>query len=237
MKKLILLFTLLISFNCFAQIPSYVPTDSLVGWWPFNGNANDESGNGLHGIVSGAILSSDKYGNDSSAYYFDGDDKIEVAHNNILNVTEMTLRISFKTFDNPLATPNGNSLLISKREPTGWGASFEFYGSTSFGSSWTINGNGSIGGGSLIYGNWYDVVYVHRSDSIKIYIDNVLVLADVSPGVYNSNSLPLVFGMRGNGWHELIGTLDDIGIWNRALSETEIIALLILFKFIFNLPF
>ena len=29
-----------------AQVPSYVPTDGLVGWWPFNGNANDESGNG-----------------------------------------------------------------------------------------------------------------------------------------------------------------------------------------------
>jgi hypothetical protein len=26
-----------------AQIPGYVPTDGLVGWWPFNGNVNDES--------------------------------------------------------------------------------------------------------------------------------------------------------------------------------------------------
>ncbi len=35
-----------------AQVPNYVPTNGLVGWWPFNGNANDESGNGNNGIVN-----------------------------------------------------------------------------------------------------------------------------------------------------------------------------------------
>ena len=225
LTSLFCVFTL--SLSVYGQVPDYIPTDGLVAWYPFNGNANDESGNGLHGTVSGAILAPDQNGNNSSAYYFDGDDKIEIAHNNILNVTEMTLRISFKTFDNPLATPNGNSLLMSKREPSGWGSSFEFSGSASFGSSWSINGNGSIAGPNLMHGNWYDVVYVHRNDSIKIYIHNVLVFEDVSPGVYNSNSLPLVFGMRGNGWHQLIGTLDDIGIWNRALTEDEIEALFV----------
>ena len=31
------------------NVPSYVPTNGLVGWWPFNGNANDESGNNNNG--------------------------------------------------------------------------------------------------------------------------------------------------------------------------------------------
>ncbi len=44
------------------QIPSYVPTNGLVGWWPFNGNANDESGNGNNGTVNGASLTSDRFG-------------------------------------------------------------------------------------------------------------------------------------------------------------------------------
>jgi hypothetical protein len=41
----------LFSFNtlALAQIPNYVPQNGLVGWWPFNGNANDESGNGNNG--------------------------------------------------------------------------------------------------------------------------------------------------------------------------------------------
>ena len=43
-----------------AQIPSYIPTDGLVAWYPFNGNANDESGNGNSGTVNGATLTTDK---------------------------------------------------------------------------------------------------------------------------------------------------------------------------------
>ncbi|MFM7726533.1 MAG: hypothetical protein ACKO7B_07520, partial [Flavobacteriales bacterium] len=55
-----------------AQVPSYVPTDGLVGWWPFNGNANDESGNGNDGVVNGAVLASDRNGVVNAAYSFDG---------------------------------------------------------------------------------------------------------------------------------------------------------------------
>lgn len=39
-----------------------VTTDGLVGYWPFNGNANDESGNGNNGTVNGASLTTDRYG-------------------------------------------------------------------------------------------------------------------------------------------------------------------------------
>ena len=46
-----------------AQIPSYVPTNGLVGYWPFNGNANDDSGNGNNGTVNGATPSADRFGN------------------------------------------------------------------------------------------------------------------------------------------------------------------------------
>jgi hypothetical protein len=37
-----------------------IPIDGLVAWYPFNGNANDESGNGNNGTVNGATLSSDR---------------------------------------------------------------------------------------------------------------------------------------------------------------------------------
>ena len=73
--------------NIWAQVPSYVPTNGLVGWWPFNGNANDESGNGNNGMVNGATLTSDRCGNISSAYFLDGiNDYIEVIDNNSLDI-------------------------------------------------------------------------------------------------------------------------------------------------------
>lgn len=49
----------------------------LIAYYPFNGNANDLSGNGHNGIVNGATLTTDRFGNLNSAYYFDGNDYIK----------------------------------------------------------------------------------------------------------------------------------------------------------------
>ena len=87
--KQIGLFLVLLFFGSHAvlsQVPSYVDTNGLVGWWPFDGDANDYSGNGNNGIVHGATLTTDRFGNARSAYDFDGlDDWIEVPNSNSLN--------------------------------------------------------------------------------------------------------------------------------------------------------
>jgi hypothetical protein len=63
MKQLLTLLFIGIA-SLYAQtVPSYVPTNGLVGWWPFNGNANDESGNGNNGsYVTGVNPTSDRNG-------------------------------------------------------------------------------------------------------------------------------------------------------------------------------
>ena len=68
-----------------AQVPSYVPTNGLVAYYPFDGNANDDSGNGNNGTVNGATLTTDRFGNANSAYSFDGQSYIRVPHTNMLN--------------------------------------------------------------------------------------------------------------------------------------------------------
>ncbi|MEL6649829.1 MAG: LamG domain-containing protein, partial [Bacteroidota bacterium] len=56
--------------------------DSLVAWYPFDGNALDNSGNDNHGTVNGPVLTTDRFGNPNSAYLFDGtDDFIEYTPN------------------------------------------------------------------------------------------------------------------------------------------------------------
>src|SRR5205823_407204 len=47
-------------------------TNGLVAYYPFNGNANDASGNGNNGLVSGAVLTTDRFGQTNRAYSFDG---------------------------------------------------------------------------------------------------------------------------------------------------------------------
>jgi hypothetical protein len=71
-KALVILLTS--AMVCFFSGPIYADlTDGLVAYYPFNGNANDVSGNGHHGTVNAAILAEDRFGNPDSAYDFDGD--------------------------------------------------------------------------------------------------------------------------------------------------------------------
>ena len=104
MKKLVL--TLLLgvtTLTAFAQVPSYVPTSGLVGYWPFNGNANDESGNGNNGTVNGATLTSDRNGIPNRAYNFEGlNNYIDILSFNsskIKNDFSISTWIRFKSFN------------------------------------------------------------------------------------------------------------------------------------------
>jgi hypothetical protein len=80
----------------------------LVAYYPFNGNANDESGNMYHGIVKGATLTNDRFGNANSAYYFDGiDNEIFLEDQSDLDLmANITICAWFKT-----ETPQWGSLV------------------------------------------------------------------------------------------------------------------------------
>ena len=77
MKKNMVFFGIVILFftalngTCYSGI-----NDGLAAYYPFNGNANDESGNGSNGTVYGATLVADRFGNPDSAYQFDGVDDV-----------------------------------------------------------------------------------------------------------------------------------------------------------------
>lgn len=91
---------LLISFLFFVQFVAGTSLkdleESLMLYMPFNGNANDESGNKYRVTVSGASLAKDKDGNENSAYYFDGSSYISVyADDAVLNVDTTGFTFSF----------------------------------------------------------------------------------------------------------------------------------------------
>ena len=75
---------------------SQTPTNGLVGYWTFSGNANDSSGNNLNGTVNGAVLTEDRFGNSSSAFNFDGiDDYILVNDDDLLSFPNNEFTFSF----------------------------------------------------------------------------------------------------------------------------------------------
>ncbi len=64
------------------------PTNGLVAYYPFIGNANDASGNGNNGTVNGATLTTDRFGSANKAYNFDGSSSyVQVADNPMLDLT------------------------------------------------------------------------------------------------------------------------------------------------------
>ena len=69
-----------------SQVPDYVPTQGLLGWWPLDGNANDESENQNHGTVDGATAALNRYDESGKAFEFDGvDDEINFEVKQVLN--------------------------------------------------------------------------------------------------------------------------------------------------------
>jgi hypothetical protein len=113
-----LIVALVFASNVMAQnVPSYVPTNGLVGYWPFNGNANDESGNGNNGTVNGATLTSDRNGKVNSAYDFDG--KSYVLVDNINEKLQIEGDFSFSIWANiDVQEGNTQSLLVKGNNST-----------------------------------------------------------------------------------------------------------------------
>ncbi|MFN9596786.1 MAG: LamG domain-containing protein, partial [Bacteroidota bacterium] len=211
-------------------VPSYVPTNGLVGWWPFNGNANDESGNGNNGTVNGATLTSDRNGNANEAYSFDGvDDIISTSANSIPTTGTLSLSVWLKPEVN-----FGIAEFISLGSPssTTWGA---LAGSDWNGSPYLkLNyGRGCSGTGgtnpmlSPVLNDWQNITYVSSGlgGNTLIYVNGVF-MASATNGTSNVCSITnLYFGSDIFGPNFLDCKLDDIGIWNRALTQQEITAL------------
>lgn len=83
----------------------------IIAWYPFAGNANDISGNNLHGQVLGAKLTTDSIGNPNEAYFFDGNnDHIRVINDPILNFDQ---GITLSLFANPGTIGDKERFIIS----------------------------------------------------------------------------------------------------------------------------
>ena len=222
-----------------AQVPSYVPTNGLVGWWPFNGNANDESGNANNGTVNGATLTSDRNGNANSAYSFDGvSNYIKCLHAGPTG--NPTITASFWLKANPTLVAGH---IIGYGSNGGSGQNFRVYmcngcfgGSCSDAISFDTYDNAySVTTINNNIWDFYTVVYDstlgNNTSIVKIYkngISLVTVCSSVNISATNITSfIPITFG-RYHGTVETgfyKGAIDDIGIWNRALTQQEITAL------------
>lgn len=217
-----------------AQVPNYVPTNGLIGWWPFNGNANDESGTGNHGTITDVTLVNDRFGQSNKAYSFNGTSSyIEVLHN---STQVLSSEVSFSFWINPPDyTTNNNQTRIplgKKRTLSTFGIGFEtvdgigsccgpqFFANNNVGSS-SLNYEDSV---PLVTSSWTHLVGTYDGITLKLYKNAVLL--GTATGVLNLSSTiqNLYFGKEGSAApaNHFLGLIDDIGFWNRALTQQEV---------------
>lgn len=228
MKKTITILTVLLYSFTYSQTPNYVPTNGLVGYWPFSGNANDASGNGNNGTVQGALLTTDRFGDTNKAYSFNGDDTITVVNPISLPVSNNSFTIS--VWFNSISWLYRGTLI-------GWGLGS---GAGNEANYLRTDENGGLlhyfwlndlfASTSDLSGSWHQAIVTFNGNQRVIYIDGSIVNSGMT-GTVNVSSTPITIGSQQAdpagicGSCGFNGKLDDIGIWNRVLTQQEITAL------------
>ena len=232
-KKLVAIFFLLSFLESGSQVPTYVPTGGLMGYWPFTGNANDVSGNGNNGTVNGAVLTPDRFLNANSAYSFNVSNYISTTYTGILgsNARAVSFWMASTTSTTGMSAVAWGDNQFAPNAGTRYDCGFNYMatGPTIDGAdaAMTYSPNGNI-----FNNTWHHFVFQFSNSTlnqVQIYQDGVLltqVLHSFMPNtnLHTVNNFDVLFG-RVNyppapGY--FIGQLDDIGIWNRTLTLCEI---------------
>jgi len=210
----------------------------LVAYYPFNNDAKDASGNGNDGTATNVTATTDRHGKANSAYHFDGSTSYITVNDNT------TLRLS-----------NNDFTLNSWVDMDSYGSSFGYniltkhYTGNDNGWAWGITGTGFTPTGIVTYGTggtsasargniivgvdqWHMVTIVYRinTQTVSIYVDGVLDnITSAFPAANPTVNAKLYIGRddpsvpsTGYFFH---GSLDDISIYNRALSAHDVHAL------------
>lgn len=197
-------------------------TGELVAFYPFNGSANDESGFSNNGVVSGPILVTDRWGNASSAYSFDGvNDNIKVTNSTCLNFQKSITTnfwINIGDFFDREAYPISHGNWENR-----WKISI-----TNKRIRWTIKTEDGIkdldSETELKKNSLYNITTVYDGNYLEIYINGDLDAFVPFSGLILTTTIDLMIGqvLPGNTQYNFKGILDDIRIYNYALSLSQI---------------
>ena len=248
MKRLIALTMCAVSLGAAAQVPDYVPTDGLVGWWPLDGNALDNGSSSIDGIIYGATSGLDRWGDPTGAMRFQNvGDRIELGEisSNIGSPNSaLTISCWFKGEAFPSSGASSGQLVsayygLGQRQirlevvhaiSNGPGDHLKYY--------WRCpeENDEPVSGDEFSTSNWnhYVMIVDPSTSEIRIML-NGFVVEDLSATYSPENDYR---GMETRTWmfgsyhpqinnlpHQFFGVIDDIGIWNRALNDAELLAL------------
>jgi len=212
-----------------AALAATVPDDvnaGLVSHYPFNGNADDTAGtNHGSGSALGATLTTDQYGADLSAYHFDGSSSISVADSPALSFGGDPFTIAAWVNMEQL----GDYYIMGHDEGEGdtnkwilWGGSNDL--------KFHINQAGAGGlyavttSWAPVAKAWYHLAVERSANDFSLYINGEQVAVNSYAGALPDPAAALLIGNAEDGHPERVfrGKIDDVRIYNRALSATEL---------------
>lgn len=199
---------------------STIPTNGLVAYYPFNGNANDASGNGKDGLISGGVIpTTDRFGNQDAAFQFNGTD----GHINTKISSGFTKNMTICVWINTTSQVSWAGVVFNRKNKA-TGLVFQSGGQKvssylSNASSWL-----PVDGKTIVTdGKWHLLTSVISDTHNMLYVDGVL---DASISIPNGEIVldgEFFIGQDtySNSRH-FKGKIDDVLIYNRALSTDEV---------------
>jgi len=202
-------------------------TGNMIAFYPFNGNANDQTGN-HNGIVNGAVLTIDRFGNPNEAYSFDGvTENIQIPNSQSLNFGKsITVSLWFKI--SPSFQFNREAFLISHGSwQNRWKISV-----TNKKIRWTIKTDSNVNSGikdldsetDLTVNKLYLITAVYSGTDMELWINSELDAFTSWNGniLSTTNDLTIAQMLPTNNNYNFSGIIDDIHLYDYALSVNEI---------------
>lgn len=201
----------------------------LIAYYPFNGNANDATGNGNNGTVTGAMLTSNPQGESNKAYYFSGSGcstRIDANINTSTITNAMTLAFWVMRTGNGCISPRVMEFWPGGEATSQLVVSDDHAHQGHFSLSHRVQGGlVELISNSFPYNEWVYLVYTNDGVTACLYENGVLEQTKPSPGI------PILAGdvafgrMNHPAWDAFEGKLDEIRLYSRALSQSEVLAL------------
>ena len=199
--------------------------NGLVAYYPFDGNANDASGNGNNGTVLGAALTNDRLGNPNSAYQFDGNTS-QIRMNPLPDMTAATFSCWIKV---PVLAPNRRYVFFEGDMTSGHDFGFALWNNGSF-FQFKDTTELPFPDTDFPIGTWFHFACVadNAAGKVTAWINGLKarelvhsVTANV--GYHNNLSIGRFYDPRTEPAFN--GALDEVRFYNRALSAAEVQAL------------
>lgn len=225
--------TALVAQPCNTCNPAFIINSGLVACYPFSGDANDASGNLHHGTASGLAFGPDRFGNASACGMFDGVASEVVVNPAAFQLSTYTYSAWVNIAANPLAasfysilsigTSAKDQQLMLSNDVGKLGLGYNSYNTT------VLTPDSFWEGALPVLNTWHHIVLTRTATTLNFYVNGALIdtRSTTGPNPAYGAGTECVIGARVGTTHDqyFTGMMDDVRIYNRELTATEVSAL------------